>query len=777
MKKKSTHSVPISNVSLAKSSDGRSVFHPVRIAAALYVLLAVACTQIPLVRTPGFEFAFVCAAAGSLMAGMLTVSLVKPAYRAEHVHPEERQGSLRKQVRRAMTLNLLLLGIPLATVLISGLFLPLCDPLEGVAFFLLLPVVSVFFSVSLSIFCAIHFRFSKIVFLSVLAASGIYAAALGYFTPAIFSYNFFYGYFPGLSYDELLPLNVTLVLFRALTLLAGGVLLWLAGLLVRYTRAGDTTRQKGVRLLRALVTRRHLPVTLAIVLVSATVVVFRCELGFESTAPFVQKTLVGRYETEHFMIHYDPESEPDVRLLAAAHEFHLRSVLETFALPRTERIRSYVYPSADSKRRLMGAGSTEITKPWNREVHITRQSVNGTLRHELVHVVAAPFGVPVLRASLSTGLVEGLAMAVDGRWGYRTLHQYAAAMRATGIAPDIQTMMTITGFAQQSSSVSYVLAGSFCRFLIDTYGIRPLLVVYGSGEFEEAYRQPLSHLVASWNQFLDSVAVGESERASVDVLFRQSSIFGKTCPRLVAKRLREARRLVAGRQYEEAAERYTAILTTAGGYDALAGMLLCRLRMGAYYAVTSLYDSITTRDNVPLRYLPLALTAGDAAWAARDTTRARHLFVLVHRYDVAPYLTEAAAVRLWALDIPGRAPEFARYFLTDADDSTRIQCLAAISRADDGKLQDFLTGRVYLRLRRFQDALSTMVNAGPIHRDAALEAARHVTIGESLEGLGRYQEAKAWYRSSLNANTRDADVADVADRVAWCDWCSHNLLR
>jgi tetratricopeptide (TPR) repeat protein len=750
------------------------VFHPVRIAAALYVLLAAACTQIPLVRTPGFEFAFVCAAAGSLIAGMLTVSVVKPAYRAEHAYAEEQQGSLRKQVRRVMTLNLLLPGIPFTAIFISGLFAPLCDPLEGVAFFLLLPVISVFFSVSLAVFCAVHYRFSKTMFLSAMAVSGIHAAALGYFTPAIFSYNFFYGYFPGLSYDELLPLNVTLVLFRTLTLLAGAALLWLSGLLVRYTHAGDTTKQKGARLLRALVARRHLPVTLTIALVTATVVLFRCELGFESTAAFIQKTLGSRCETEHFVIYYNAASEPDVRLLAAAHEFHLRSVLETFALPQTERIGSYVYPSADSKRRLMGAGTTEIAKPWNREVHITRQSVNGTLRHELVHVVAGPFGVPVLRASLSLGLVEGLAMAVDGRWGYRTLHQYAAAIRATGIARDIQLMMSTTGFVQQSSSVSYVLAGSFCRFLIDTYGISPLMFVYGSGKYEEACRQPLSDLVASWNRFLDGVAVGESERASVDVFFRQPSILGKTCPHLVAKRLREARRLVAGRHYEEAAERYTAILTTAGGYDALAGVLLCRLRTGAYRAVTSLYDSVVTRDNVPLRYLPLALTAGDAAWADGDTTRARRLFVLVRRYDVAPYLTEAAAVRLWALDISGHAPEFARYFLIDADDSTRIQRLAAIPRADDGKLRDFLTGRVYLRLRRFQDALSTMVDAGPC-RDAVLEAARRVTIGEALEGLGRYQEAKTWYRSLLNTNTRDRDVADVADRAAWCDWCSRGI--
>jgi hypothetical protein len=707
---------------------------------------------------------------------MLTVSLVKPAYRAVHIPGEDRQRSLWNQIRRALTLNLLLLGIPLAAIFINGLVVPLCDPLEGIAFFLLLPVVSVFFSFSLAVVCAVHYRFSRTVFLSAMAVSAIYAAALGYFTPAIFSYNMFYGYFPGLSYDELLPLNETLVLFRVLTVLAGGALLWLAALVVRYAHAGDTTTQKGVHLLRAMVMRRHIPVTLTMVLLTVAVAIFRCELGFESTASFIEKTLGNRHETEHFVIYYQSEREPDIRLLAAAHEFHLRSVLNTFALPGTERIRSYVYPSADSKRRLMGAGNTEITKPWNREVHIARQSVNGTLRHELVHIVAAPFGAPVLHASLSTGLVEGLAMAVDGRWGYRTLHQYAAAMRAAGVAPDIRTLMTITGFASRSSSVSYVLAGSFCRFLIDTRGIQPLLSVYGSGTYEEAFLQPLPVLIASWERFLDSITVGESERASVDVLFRQPSIFGKVCPRRVAKNLREARRLVTDRRYEEAGERYTAILTAAGGYDALAGVLLCRLRTGAYHAVASLYDSIVTKDPVPLRYLPLALTAGDAAWAAGDTARARRLFLLAHRYDIAPSLTEAAAARLWALDLAGRTPDFGRYFLADADDSTRVQRLAEIPRTDGGMLQDFLTAKMYFRLRRFRDASSLLVQAGPIRRDAALEAARRVTIGESLEALDRYGEAKDWYRSTLNAGTRDADRTAIADRLAWCDWCARNLV-
>ena len=127
-----------------------------------------------------------------------------------------------------------------------------CDPAEGVGFFLLLPFVTAIFTSSLGYFCAVHYRRAQLIYWSVFLLSVVYAIALGYYTPAIFSYNLFYGYFPGITYDELLPLTLTLVLFRILTLVCAGLLVWMAFLIESTCRPEDRTVTKGAALLRAL---------------------------------------------------------------------------------------------------------------------------------------------------------------------------------------------------------------------------------------------------------------------------------------------------------------------------------------------------------------------------------------------------------------------------------------------------------------------------------------------------------------------------------------------
>jgi len=63
---------------------------------------------------------------------------------------------------------------------------------------------------------------------------------------------------------------------------------------------------------------------------------------------------------------------------------------------------------------LFGTVTSEVARPWLAEMHIGIDAIEASLRHELVHVMAAEFGphyigVPFLRV---LGLTEGLAMAV-----------------------------------------------------------------------------------------------------------------------------------------------------------------------------------------------------------------------------------------------------------------------------------------------------------------------------------------------------------------------------
>ncbi len=240
------------------------------------------CSRLPLLNILGYEFSAAIAVVSSLLAGTGTAHAV-----ARHASGERRHAVLRLIVRTGASYVGLLL-IPMAVICANALAVRNCSWSDGLLFFLLLPVVSVLFSTSLGGFCGLHYRHPRSAFLVLVMLSFVYALALGYWTPAVFSYNFFYGYFPGLTYDEALVPDRTLILFRLVTLVAGGVVLWMAMLLARTTQAGQSTTQKGKALIEALVSPRRLPATLLMVAAAALLYAWRGPLGFEAPAGFVR---------------------------------------------------------------------------------------------------------------------------------------------------------------------------------------------------------------------------------------------------------------------------------------------------------------------------------------------------------------------------------------------------------------------------------------------------------------------------------------------------------
>ncbi|MCC6395428.1 MAG: hypothetical protein IT282_00300 [Bacteroidetes bacterium] len=738
------------------------------IAAGVYLILALVCTQIPLLDHPGFEFSFVFAIAGSLVSGMLTMSRVVPRYRTTG---EQGEFHAVRVFASNLGLNLALLLLPFGVILLNGFFVPLCDIAEGTLFFILLPVVSVVFSVALGLFCAVHYRRCKKVFLFFAILTFAYAAFISYYAPAIDSYNLFYGYFPGFSYDELLLLDLPLILFRVLTLALAALLVWLTQLIVRNSAPEHGAIRKGWKLLLVIWREYSLP-TVIVVALAALLYVFRCEIGWESTAGFIQGRLGSMRETANFVIWYDSTAYrgAEAERMVAEHEFQLARILSAFELPRTGKITSYVYPDAESKRRYVGAGITEFAKPWNREIHITAQGAESVLQHELVHVVAAPFGVPVLNASLSPGLVEGLAVAVEETWGYRTLAQYAAALHRAELAPPIDRMMSVSGFGAQSSAISYVLAGAFCRHLIDRHGMRALLSVYRNGDYEQAYGKPLEDLITEWRGTLDSIAVDDQTLAAVDVFFRRPTIFGKVCARLHARRTREAQQLFEQRRYTEALALFRELASTGGGYAAYAGLMSSLHRQQAYVEATNLYDSLVAHDPHPLRYLPLALTAGDAAWAMGNPIRARSLYGSVRAANVAPWLTEAAGLRLWALEDTATSGEFLAYFLADVPDSARATMLTRSTGGSADTLSWFLRARHYARLKWYDLAAQLLERIGVLSYNPFLETRRRVFLGDMLLRRGMYQEARAQYWSSLNYDASPFAASEIDERIARCEF-------
>ena len=137
------------------------------------------------------------------------------------------------------------------------------------------------------------------------------------------------------------------------------------------------------------------------------------------------------------------------------------------------------------------------------------------LKHELAHVVAAemapgPLHITARGALLPVpGLIEGAAVAAawEGE-SEATPHQWSRAMLDAGMAPRVSTLAGL-GFFASASVTAYTAAGSFCRWLHDSYGAERFRRLYATGDFEGAYGRPLTALERSWHGFLRTVPVSE----------------------------------------------------------------------------------------------------------------------------------------------------------------------------------------------------------------------------------------------------------------------------
>jgi len=277
-------------------------------------------------------------------------------------------------------------------------------------------------------------------------------------------------------------------------------------------------------------------------------------LGFGRSAAALDEALPGELRTPRCVVRHAAGLEPArARLLAWDCEFRLHQILADLGPVAFPPVSVYVFPDAEAKRRVTGAGGTQYAKPWRNLVVLNAADFpHPILRHELVHVVAGAFGAWPLRASaraalwVNPGLTEGLAVALDWPVGAMDPHTWSAAMRRLGKAPPVGALFGPVGFWGAAANRSYTLAGSFVRFLLDTRGPEALRRAYAAGRLEDAYPEPLEELVRGWEEFLDAQPVPPEALELARARFAVGSVFQRTCAHEVAG-LRAAARRALGR--------------------------------------------------------------------------------------------------------------------------------------------------------------------------------------------------------------------------------------
>ncbi len=482
----------------------------------------------PLVGNLGYEHAFVLGPVASIGGIGVGVGQARAARAAANLRllPLARVGA-----RELAILSAIAFAMPL----VGSLWQRSCQPLGGAPFFAMGPMLCAALGWICGIWGGALARTDRRAFLLALTPM-IASTALGlwrlYAHPVVFAFDPFWGYFSGSVYDEAVSVGPTYLRFRGYNMLGAAV-----ALVAFAAFMGPDGRLRRLPRREAL-TRLGLVAILA--LPWAAIGLRGSHHGFTADRASITEVLTGTLETEHFVIRYAPRTADarEITAIGREHEFAWATLRARMnGREPAGKVESFVFPSTELKRRLMGAGTVQVAAPWRRQIYLDhRPFPHPVLHHELAHVFGATvgdslFGVSRRGLAINIGLIEGFATAMAPREAERLdLHDQATVLRRLGKLPELAPIMG-AGFFGKSSQVAYTAAGSFCLYLVETRGFEPLGVLYGTGgDFEQAYGGPLAPLESEWIAFLDGRdGVRDQDVAAAAQRFRRPSVFERPC--------------------------------------------------------------------------------------------------------------------------------------------------------------------------------------------------------------------------------------------------------
>jgi len=739
------------------------------------------CTQIPLFNYLGYEFSALTAVIASFAAGLGTLSLWK---RWQRVQPRPEEGEVKPNaddvlvsfLKRLARFLVVLCALPAIILSLNALVVKNCSLAQGAALYGLLVLPSILFACALALVIAVsgsRWKRTWFVLLELVLLMDVIATTVA--RPQIFAFNPIIGFFPGITYDETLQIEGRLLLYRWATVSASILLFMIAVAIHRHRSRRNLPADASASPRTKLFFVGEWIAGILMLGVVGGVFFFSDELGLSSSIASIEQELGGKVETQHFIVVYPARAvpEPQARQLALLHEFYFAKLAQELRVESVRKIRSFLYATPEQKGRLIGAARTNIAKPWLWQIHLNLADVESSLKHELVHVMAAEFGFPLFRVGLNPGLIEGLAMAVERVQYDETIHRAAAQILALDLPVDLEELFSVTGFLKAHPGVSYSLAGSFTRFLIDQYGMRRFKRLYRVGDFRTVYAKDVTILTTEWKRHLVRYRVDEDERAKAAYLFKRPSLFGKECARVIANINAETKTLYERGEYQSALASATRSLQLSRNPEAVFQKTNCLLRLAQYreaieFAEQALQDSVMAS-----ALLPLNLQLGDAWWAVGETTKARAVFAELLRKNISLTLNESLLLRLEVLKDPALAQQLLPYFVAAPTDSSKLAILhASFERWPQREIVLYLLAREYAAQGHERQGIELFRSFDRIPSDV-LELQRQLRLARLEYGLGQFQRAKIHFWQSLNYTSSEALQSRIREWLDRCDWMTN----
>ncbi len=465
-------------------------------------------------------------------------------------------SGLRSLVRAILVTSLVLFGIPFVYALVQSAWIPLCNGQRALGFWFLGPFFGVVFGVSLGI-CVRRIVTGRslwwggVIGLMLLFMTVGYHLYRLYTEPSVFFYHPIAGYFAGPIYDLRVTIGAGYVLHR----------IWWCGAFFLFFLPWCRHR------------RIWAGIGMAWLLVGFGM---KSQLGIDPGRSSIMKTL-GRVQAgAHVTVYADRlgYTDEEVELLSRVLDFHAVEVSQWLGFSEPPRqVDALIFRDARQKKRLMGAGRTEIAKPWLHEIYVgAANAQDPVLRHELAHAIAgalvsSPLEVPTSMAIWPRmGLIEGLATAATWESGALTPHGWSAMMEELGIRPSLRSLLSPTGFYGAYGPTAYTVSASFMYWYRDQFGVEALRRLYRTGGFGGG--QSLETLEARWVEEClkpESEELGTGARRLAQERFQRRAVYQRPCAFDLEDKVKAALRPARSGELESAYPKVDRLISVVGG--------------------------------------------------------------------------------------------------------------------------------------------------------------------------------------------------------------------
>ncbi len=507
-------------------------------------------STLPLTNTLGYEFSAVNAILLFALGGMAVI------YRFNK-DVFERFSFYELVVREKYFIASALL-IPFFIVFFSSIFFAKCPPANGVLFYLFITVPSFFGGITLGFFSfALSKKFSLWIFFLLFFVLLCVPLIEFYFYPQVYFYNTIIGYFPGTIYDEDLSVDRILIAYRLFNLVFFIGLIYLA------------VKIKNKKFISKLA------ISLLLIVTALIFVALKPALHFSTNKHRLKLNLDKTITTENFQIHYTGLlGQKEIEFAALLHEYYLERIKIELKENYRGKIDSYLFESRDQKRKMIGAGSADLAKPWLAQIYLNYTNYDQTLKHELVHSLSANFGTTPFKVAenFNPAMIEGLAMAVENDYDGLPVHYAAKLAYQAGYKFPIEKLFSGLNFFTRPSSISYIYAGSFIKYLADSYGVEIVKKLYSDSDFNKHFEKSLSALAQEYENFLHNYQ-NKFNKHKAQLYFGGVTIFKKFCPRTAASDVKKAWRYFNEKQFTEAHNLFKKVYGYSNSYQSLIGII------------------------------------------------------------------------------------------------------------------------------------------------------------------------------------------------------------